>query len=153
MTRCVIQPATVRDLSFIAANMREGDRREIGCQFPYWSPEWLAATCYCSEHKWVASWDGLPVAAFGFAHLTAVVVQGWSWGSVHYPKAVRGMFRFIPQAEAELRDAGVKRIEVRALKGYADAARLIARMGGRARATLRNHGTDGETFILWDKVL
>jgi RimJ/RimL family protein N-acetyltransferase len=153
MTRAIIQPATVRDLTYIAANMRPVDKAEIDCQFPYWTPTWLGAVCQGSEYKWCAIWDGEPIAALGFAHQTAVVVQGWSWGTSRYPQAVRAMMRFVVEAEAQLREGGVRRIEVRALKSHTDANRLIARMGGKAIAKLRNHGTDGETFVLYERVL
>ena len=34
--------ATLRDLSYIAANLRPEDRAEIDCQFDQWSPALLA---------------------------------------------------------------------------------------------------------------
>jgi hypothetical protein len=153
MTRCLIVPATLRDLTYIAANMRPDDKAEIAAQFPYWSPQWLGIVAHAAEWKWCATWDGEPIAAMGFSHLNVAVVQGWSWGTKNYRRAVPAMLRHVPAAETELIEAGVRRIEVRALASHLDANRLIHRMGGTCSAVLHQHGVGGESFLLYAKLL
>lgn len=61
-----IVPATLRDLSHIAANLRPEDRAEIDCQLDHWSPALLALTALQGFAD-VAELDGNSEAGFGAA--------------------------------------------------------------------------------------
>ncbi|MBN9270442.1 MAG: hypothetical protein J0J15_09370, partial [Mesorhizobium sp.] len=61
-----IVPATLRDLSYIAANLRPEDRDEIDCQCDGWTPALLALTAL-QGLAYVAELDGNPEAGFGAA--------------------------------------------------------------------------------------
>ena len=50
-----IKAANPRDLSYIAANMRQADRVEIDCQLPEWTPTGLAYM-HLSGRSWTALW-------------------------------------------------------------------------------------------------
>ncbi|MER8486265.1 hypothetical protein [Mesorhizobium sp. M1322] len=59
-----IIPATLRDLSYIAANLRTEDRAEIDCQLDHWSPALLALTALqgckrCSQATALSSGAGM----------------------------------------------------------------------------------------------
>jgi RimJ/RimL family protein N-acetyltransferase len=153
MTRCLIRPATLRDMTYIAANMREADRREISVQFPTWSPTWLGALAMSATWKWTASVGDVPVAALGFTHLNSVTVMGWSFGTKRYVRAVPEMLRFVPTALQSLESGGIRRIEVRSDVRHVQATRLIERMGGRIVAKLPQYGVNGEDFWLWERLL
>ena len=56
-----ILPATFRDLSYIAANLRPEDRAEIDCQLDHWSPALLVLR-RCQGFAYVAELDGNPEA-------------------------------------------------------------------------------------------
>jgi hypothetical protein len=58
----------LRDLSYIAANLRPEDRAEIDCQLDDWSPVTLALHAMQGP-AYVVELDGNPEAAFGAAEL------------------------------------------------------------------------------------
>ena len=75
-----IIPATLRDLSYIAANLRPQDRAEIDCQLDHWSPALLAFTAL-QGFAYVAELDGNPEAGFGAAEQRSGLWIAWSWGT------------------------------------------------------------------------
>ena len=75
-----IVPATLRDLSYIAANLRPEDRAEIDCQCDGWTPALLALTAL-QGLAYVAELDGNPEAGFGAAEQRSGLWTAWSWGT------------------------------------------------------------------------
>ncbi len=77
-----IIPATLCDLSYIAANLRPDDRAEIDCQLDHWSPALLALTAL-QGFAYVAELDGNPEAGFGAAEKRGGLWIAWNWGTRH----------------------------------------------------------------------
>lgn len=74
-----IIPATLRDLSYIAANLRPEDRAEIDCQLDHWSPALLALTAL-QGFAYVAELGGNPEAGFGAAEQRGGLWIAWELG-------------------------------------------------------------------------
>ena len=88
-----IVPATLRDLSYIAANLRSEDRAEIDCQLDHWSPALLALTAL-QGFAYVAELDGNPEAGFGAAEQRSGLWIAWSWGTRRMKRCVPEITRF-----------------------------------------------------------
>lgn len=148
-----IAPATLRDMTFIAANMRQSDREEIYCQLPENSTSVeLAAACFSSSEKWrfVVHRHGQPVAAFGFSWINVCALQAWAWGTVELRYVAPAIGKHCLSLRAEAIDAGIRRIEARSLKQHVTAGRWLEGLGFAFACALKQHGRDGEEFILWE---
>lgn len=88
-----IIPATLRDLSYIAANLRPEDKAEIDCQFDQWSPALLALMAL-QGFAYVAEFDGNPEAGFGAAEQHGGLWIAWSWGTRRMKRCVPGITEF-----------------------------------------------------------
>lgn len=140
----------LRDLSFIAANLRPEDKAEIDCQFDEWSPAMLALTAMQGP-AYVVELDGNPEAAFGAAPLRKGLWLAWSWGGKRMKRCVPRITKFFystlgPHVAAE----GAWRVEARALASNELALRWLHRLGATERCRLPGFGNNGEDFILFD---
>ncbi|RWO37349.1 MAG: hypothetical protein EOS11_28500 [Mesorhizobium sp.] len=145
-----IVSATLRDLSYIAANLRTEDRTEIDCQFDEWSPALLALTAL-QGFAYVAELNGNPEAGFGAAEQRGGLWSAWSWGTRRMKRCVPGITAFFhavlgPQVAAH----GAWRVEARALASNELALRWLARLGATQRCRLPGYGRNGEVFLLYD---
>ena len=149
-----IVPATLRDLTFIAANMRAEDWREIACQFPEGITRTeIAALAGQFGESWVAVSSAQPVAAFGAAPLTCNVLTGWAWGTRRMRRAVPAITRFMREDCApRWVDAGITRLEARSIAGHDEAHKWMRALGADEQPC-PEWGRDGEDFILfsWTK--
>ncbi|RVD55700.1 hypothetical protein EN828_27050 [Mesorhizobium sp. M2D.F.Ca.ET.185.01.1.1] len=145
-----IVPATLRDLSYIAANLRAEDRAEIDCQLDHWTPALLALTAL-QGFAYVAELDGNPEAGFGAAEQRSGLWIAWSWGTRRMKRCVPEITRFFhavlgPQVAAR----GAWRVEARALADNDLALRWLDRLGATRRCRLPGYGRTGEDFFLHD---
>ncbi len=142
--------ATLRDLSYVASNLRPEDHAEISCQVEHWSPAWLAATAL-SGPAWVAEVDGNPEAGFGAAEQRKGLWIAWSWGTRRMARAVPHMTRFVRQVTIPLAIAnGCFRCEARAMASNAMAVKWLSRLGSNRCADLPMYGMNGEDFVLFE---
>jgi len=158
MSRVRIKPAVFRDISFVAAHMRAQDAAEIYCQFPGSATSLdVAALSYANtDHAYCAWLDGSPVAAFGFSPATpaGTVLSAWAFGTRAFTRAVPAISRYGAQVVAPLLVAdGVRRVEVRSIKGHDIAHKWLHSLGARREAELCDWGRGGETFELWSWTL
>ncbi|MER8852208.1 hypothetical protein NKH94_11485 [Mesorhizobium australicum] len=138
--------ATLRDLSYIAANLRPADRDEIDCQLDQWSPALLALTAL-QGFAYVAELDGNPEAGFGAAEQRGGLWVAWSWGTRRMERCVPGItahFHAVlgPQVAAR----GAWRVEA----ANQLALRWLGRLGAEQRCLLPGYGKNGEDFFLYD---
>ncbi|MER8408706.1 hypothetical protein [Mesorhizobium sp. M0185] len=145
-----IIPATLRDLSYIAANLRLEDRAEIDCQFDHWSPALLALTAL-QGFAYVAELDGNPEAGFGAAEQRSGLWIAWSWGTRRMRRCVPGITEFFHAVLGpEVAARGAWRVEARALAANQLGLRWLARLGATQRCRLPGYGRNGEDFLLYD---
>ena len=145
-----IVPATVRDVTYIAADMRPDDWREIACQVHDGvTPGQIAAAAVAHGESYVATLDGQPVAAFGVMPATVNVLTIWAWGTPRTRRVVPAITRFtIADLVPRWLAAGITRVEARSIAGH-DAAHRWLRALGTTETALPEWGKGGEAFILF----
>lgn len=142
---------TLRDLSYIAANLRLEDREEVDCQFVDWSPVGLASISL-RGHAYVVLIDGNPEAAFG-ANPTPNpgLWVAYSWGTRRLWRAVPIITHFVSAVLIpDLVASGCQRCEARAMARHDSAHRWLKRMGANEQGRLECYGRNGEDFILFE---
>lgn len=141
------------DMTYIGANLREEDRREIFCQLPEGTTGSAMAagvtTVVPASFTWVALVDGQPAAAFGFQPWTVPVWIAWAWGTRHLKKAMPAITRWCWQQEDRLLEIGVRRLEARSIAGHTQAHRWLEQLGCKRVCDLPDHGRNGELFHLY----
>lgn len=147
----MIVGATLRDLSYVAANLRDEDREEIDCQFAEWSPAGLAAASMRGP-AYVVTVHGNPEAAFGASPtLNPGLWIAWSWGTTRMWRAVPRITEFVSSVLIpDLVAAGCWRCEARAMTRHTAAHRWLKRMGAREQGPLECYGLNGEDFTLFE---
>ena len=156
-SRVRIVPANLRDCTYIGANMRPADAEEVLCQMPEGmsGSDFAAAAfpAFLDGWVWVALVDGNPVCFFGFQPITTPVWMGFAVGTRRMLRAVPAMTAHCLAQERRLVELGVRRLEVRTLKGHDLSARWLTHLGCRWCCDLPDHGRSGETFELWSWTL
>lgn len=150
-----IKPATLRDVCFIAANMRDQDRQEVMATALVQSMTQAGAMSFYSSQDWCwTAWlDDQPVGAFGISYgnpFQPHIRQAWAFGTKRFKRSVPEITRFI---RANWFDAliaeGVTRVECRSMLGHDIAHRWLTALGAHPECEMRNYGTGGQTFIQW----
>ncbi|CAM5776279.1 hypothetical protein LMIY3S_05448 [Labrys miyagiensis] len=144
-----IRPATLRDTTFVAANMRAVDWREIRAVFPASSTEIGAALYEASpELAWTAWLDGDPVCAFGVSRLLPGLGSGWAYGTPRMPAAMRAATRFLlARVRPRLVNEGFRRIEVRSAVDHDLSHAWLEKLGFQREGVARDYGTGGLDFV------
>jgi len=145
-----IVAANLRDLSYIAANLRPADKAEIDCQHPGWTPAALALASL-NGPAFVVELSGNPEAAFGAVEQRQGLWIVWAWGTRRMGRCVPAIKRFgrgvlLPELIAR----GACRGEARALATHGSAHTLLRHLGATQRCELPCFGIGGETFLLFD---
>lgn len=145
-----IIPGNLRDLTYIAANMRAHDWREISAQLPAEiTPTQAAAISYTAGRSWVCLWNGQPVAAFGISPIAAAVLSIWAWGTNDMLRAVPALTRYVENELVPDWDRlGLMRVEARSIADHKAAHRWLRAMGW-TETPCPEFGRDGEDFILF----
>lgn len=150
-----IRPGTCRDLCFIAANLRDEDRREIFASAVLESATEAAMLSWYSSGPdwcWTAWLDNQPQAAFGISavsHFQRHMRSAWAWGTDRFKRCVPAITRQAQKCPALLLAEGVTRVEVRSLQGHDLAHKWLSGLGARKECDLPEYGVNGETFELW----
>ncbi|TPM53264.1 hypothetical protein FJ959_22305 [Mesorhizobium sp. B2-2-4] len=140
----------LRDLSYIAANLRPEDRAEVDCQLDGWTPATLAIQAL-HGFAYVAELDGNPEAAFGAGEVRSGLWIAWSWGTKRMRRCVPRITQFFYDVLGpDVASRGAHRVEARALADNDLAIRWLNRLGAHERCLLPAYGKNGEDFILFD---
>lgn len=154
--RVEIKAGTLRDICFVAANLRDQDRREIFATANLHSGTQAGAVSYLSSPDWCwTAWlDGQPVGAFGISlgspeyqpHLR----YAWAYGANKFKRVVPAITRFcINEWPERLIAEGATRVEVRSLADHDLAHKWLSSIKARKEAVMPNYGVNGEAFELW----
>ena len=151
-----IEPGNLRDITYVAANMRERDREEVlataalDCASP---AGWLSWAVSGPDWCWTAQIDGQPVGAFGIGQGTPLqphIRTAWAFGTDRFKRVVPVISRFCRENWPEmLISVGVTRVEIRSLASHDIAARWLKSMGARQEALMTGYGVNSEDFVLW----
>jgi len=147
---CRIIGANLRDLSYIASNLRPQDKAEIDCQLDEWTPAMLALSAM-QGMAYIAELDGNPEAAFGAAQQRSGLWIAWSWGSRRMWRCIPRITKFFYEVLGpDVAAQGAWRVEARALAANDLALRWLRRLGATERCELPGYGKNGEAFLLFD---
>ncbi|MDQ0392195.1 hypothetical protein [Labrys monachus] len=146
-----ILPATLRDMTYVAVNMREADRREIRAVFPGTDTAIGIALFEASPGlAWTAWTGGSPVCAFGISRLFPGLGSGWAYGTRAMAAAMKPVTRFcLRDVAPRLRRDGFRRIEVRSAIGHDLSHRWLECLGFRQEGIARDYGADGLDFMTY----
>lgn len=148
-----VGPANVRDVSFIAGNLRDNDKTEVLCQLPAGiTQQEIGYICTRAGTSFIAYLDSKPVMVFGFDPVTLAgnVLNAWAFGTKDSPKVIHQLTIWLK--DNLLRDwlaQGVTRIEARSFIDHQDAHKWLRSTGAVEEGTLQNFGRDGEQFVLF----
>ncbi len=151
-----IRPATVRDVSYIAAHLREADKEELECQWSHYDPVHLAyliETQSITGMSWVAYRHDQPVGALGFSYASGLdpdIWQAWAFGTDGFLKVIPELTRLGNEvALPMILEGTVRRIQAFTLKGHDVAHKWLEAFGARYEGTLRAWGRNGEDFDVY----
>jgi hypothetical protein len=146
-----VGPANVRDVSYIAGNLRDNDKIEVLCQLPEGvTQQQIGFICTRPGSSFIAYLDGAPVMVFGFDPMTLAgnVLNAWAFGTAHSNQAIHHLTIWIK--DNLLHDwirQGVTRIEARSIIDHVDAHRWLKSTGAIEEGVLLDLGRNGERFI------
>lgn len=149
-SRTTITAANLRDMSYIAANMREADRREIFAVIDE-PPAVIAYMLHEASpgFAWVAHYDGQPVCAFGVSTMLPGLGSGWAYGTREMPNVMRAVTAFCRRTASRRAAATFRRIEVRTAVGHDLSARWLGSLGFRLEGVAVDYGTNGLDFAIY----
>lgn len=156
MTRTItVQPARFAHASYITANMREADKREIFCQVPDGTKTYeIAGMMLSAGDAFIAYMDDLPVLFFGAHPINVCTLGAWAMGTKHTRRVLHHATRHLiadygPAAVA----AGYTSMECRTHVEHHEAHRWLESTGAVANGAPFVYGKNEEKFILyrWDR--
>lgn len=156
-TRYEIVPATFRDLTYIAANLREADREEISCLYKDWHPQHVAHAAFFNsliDCKFVVLRGSQPVAAFGVSPFSAMdpdIWLAWAFGTDAMLRAVPAITRFLRESFIpDLRGrSNVRRIQCFTLSSHDISHGWLKGLGAEFEGTMKSFGRGGEAFDIY----
>ncbi len=151
-----IREGNLRDICFVAANLRDQDRREVFATAQLESGTQAGAISFLTSQGfcWTAWIDDQPVAAFGVSYgnpqYQPHIRYGWAYGTDRFKRATPAITRFcIKNWPRRLIAEGVTRVEIRSIADHDLAHKWLASIRARKEAVMPNFGVNGETFELW----
>lgn len=155
MNRVTVRPACLAHASFVAANMREADRREIMCQVPDGTRTYeIAERMLMAGDAFIAYLDDVPALFFGAHAMNVCTLEAWAMGTKHTRRVLHAATRHLiadygPQAI----DAGFLTMECRTHVEHVEAHRWLASTGAVANGDPFVYGKNSEKFIIyrWDR--
>lgn len=149
-----IKPATLRDITWIAANLREQDKREILASSTLVARDAAIVCLHGSPNfAWCVWINGQPHAAFGIGQgspMTPYIRSAWAFGTDKMRRCIPAISRFtVDEWPGRLIAEGVTRVEVRSLLGHDVAGRWLKSLRAKHEGILRNYGSSGEEFDLY----
>lgn len=156
MRSVTIRPADIRSASYIAANIRDQDKREIRAVYKYQTSCDLATYCLAASPNcaWVFEHLDEPIAIYGMTQPMPHIAVGWAFGTDRMRRAIPAMTRHILERGIPSMSArGVHRIEVRSIMDHDISHRWLAKgLGGAFEGVCRAYGRNREDFALYARV-
>jgi hypothetical protein len=150
-----IRDGTLRDICFVAANLRDQDRREIFATAVLESGSQAGAVSYLTSPNfcWTVWIDQQPVAAFGVSAASPYqphIRYAWAYGTNKFKRAAPAITRFcLKEWPKRLIAEGATRVEIRSLADHDLAHKWLKSIRAHHEADMPNFGVNGETFQLW----
>jgi hypothetical protein len=144
----------VRDVSYIAANMRTEDLREISCLWKDWDTRALGVCALETAVRgmvWSVWYEGQPAAAYGFSRASAFDPdhwQAWAFGTKCFKRCVPLITRHLNSLRPVI-EKDCRRLQVLTLSDHDIAHGWIEALGGAKEGVLRSYGRGNEDFCLY----
>ena len=146
-----IEAATIRDASYIMANLRPLDLREVRCQIP--DSVTMVEMSYAMLHSgdsFIASYRGKPVVFFGTSAMNVACAMVWAVGTKNAPRVIPAVTRFmIHEHIPNLIDRGFLTLEARSYFEHVEAHRWMLSAGAHKSGAPFYYGKDRELFQLF----
>lgn len=146
-----VAPATLRDVSFVLANLRPMDDAELRCQLPDGTRMHdVAYGLLMAGDAFVALDGDQPAMVFGTNFMTPAARGVWALGTKRARRAIPAITRFFtgPYAD-QLLAAGVLMLEARSHADHAEAHRWMHSTGAVRVDPCFPYGKDGELFCVF----
>ena len=142
-----LETPCVETVGYVAANMREWDRREIyATRLDDDLDSFVSDVRRVGPIWWVAGID-LPIAAFGVAPMWPGVWSMWFFATNNLDKIGFPVTRFIIRDIIPMMwGLGAHRLECRSMEGHVEAQRWLETLGAKREGSLRAFGRNREDF-------
>lgn len=150
----MIKPATIRDATYVTANLRPEDQMESDVQLGPLHPIDLGAAMVQQPYAFIAYHDDVPAVIFGATPISVTTVSAWALGTKHMRRAIPSVTRFcLGPLSGQLNRDGYRWAEARVLLTNELAVRWMKTMKAKNVATLPRYGSGGEPFGLFRRKL
>lgn len=146
-----VEPATLRDTSYVLYNLNPKDEEETACQIdPGIKRSELAWGLLQSGDTFAVRDDGNPIAVFGTAPLNRYALSVWALGTHRMPKALTAIGRYLLNEHLPAKVAeGYVAMEARSHAGHEDAHRWLEYWGAQRWGLPFPFGRDRDMFLLF----
>ena len=149
-----LEEPSVETVGWVAANMREWDRREIyATRLDDSVDAFVSDVMRAGPIFWTAGIE-LPIAVFGVAPMWRGVWSMWFFATNEIDKIGLGATRLIVRDIVPMMwGLGAHRLECKSMEGHTEAQRWLATLGARRESTQARYGRNGEDFhtYVWDR--
>lgn len=151
--KLTIEELNIRDLTYILANLRDDDQKELDALFPdnvAADIRTIITAGYCMQgYAYVAKIYDQPVCAFGVS-VNGTVGSGWAFGTNRLWRVIPGVSHFCwNHISHQLVNAYLNRLEVRPMAGHRTAIAWLKKLGFKHDCTLDMYGNNGQDFELF----
>lgn len=150
--RVTVQPATMRDASWVMAWLRKPDETEVMCQVPADTDRnAMAYNLLMSGDTFSIRWKGdQPIAFFGTNVINAACLSIWALGTDEMWRGVSTINRFLVEEHLPERiGQGYRTMEARSHADHDSAHRWLQAMGAKQHGPAFEFGRNGEKFLLF----
>lgn len=143
-------PVNYSDALFVAANMREWDRKEIYATRWNDDPSDIATDCcYMGDFGWVAC-EPEPIAVVGAGPMHPGVWGVHMFATDNFSKIAISLTKFVRRVIIpSLAATGAHRAECKSMEGHEDAQKWLEFLGAERESTLAEYGRNGEDFHIY----
>jgi hypothetical protein len=144
-----VEPACLRDASYVVSHMRPMDEEEILCQVPEGIKRHeIAYSLLMAGQNYVASFDDVPAMFFGTQAVNVAVVSIWAIGTRAAPRVLPDVTRFLIGTHVPaLLSAGFRAMEANSLAGHIESHRWMQSTGAIVNGEPFVYGRNRELFL------
>lgn len=149
--RPTIHPATLRDASYVMANLNADDAAEVDCQVPEGAIRHeMAYGLLMSGDNFAVREGDQPIAFFGTAPMSCCYLSLWALGTKRMWRAVGPLTRFMIDVHLPERIAqGYIGMEARCMVGHPTAHAWLDAIGGEPSGEPFEFGRNRELFTTY----
>lgn len=149
MSLVSFEKGTFQRMVHVARNMRDMDRREIFNLMRIDDPFFLAHWAAQADFKYVGTYDGEAVVAFGALEMWPKVWNIFMFATNDFPKVGLAAMRFMKQnLVPDVMAVGAHRAQCHSAEYHYEAHAFLRRMGAvQEGPVMKNYGKDGSGYL------